>query len=137
MKLIKKNNKKGFTLIELVIVIAILAILALILVPAISKYVDNANTAKNEASARGIYTNAVLAMSTSKEDDYSDVDQATADLSNILPTAVEIYHEGSNVTSIKYIHGTGAEDYTFFDGKSFDNIAEPGTPVPNVPATQQ
>ena len=137
MKLIKKNNKKGFTLIELVIVIAILAILALILVPAIGKYIGNANDAKNQASARTIYTNAVLAMSTSKDKDYKDVDQATAELSNIDATAVEIYHEGPNVTSIKYIHGTGAEDHTFFDGKSFDKIASPGKQVPDATATPQ
>ena len=63
MKLIKKNNKKGFTLVELVIVIAILAILALILVPAIGKYIGDANNSKGEASTRTIYTTTVLQQS--------------------------------------------------------------------------
>ena len=60
MKLIKKNTKKGFTLIELVIVIAILAILALILVPTIGSYTKKANVAKAKTSVRALYTEAVL-----------------------------------------------------------------------------
>ena len=129
MKLIKKNNKKGFTLIELVIVIAILAILALILVPAIGKYVGNANTAKNEASARTIYTNAVLAMSTSKEDDYTGVDAETALLSNIDASKVEVYQVDGNVTYIKYIYGTETE-FIEFNGSEFKAATVPGTIVP-------
>ena len=132
MKLIKKNNKKGFTLIELVIVIAILAILALILVPAIGKYIGNANDAKNQASARGIYTNAVLAMSTSIEDNYSDVDKATAELSNTDADKIEVYQHEGNVTYIKYIYGSETEFVTF-DGKEFDDpTSNAGTKVPDA-----
>lgn len=39
------KNKKGFTLIELIVVIGILAILAVILVPSIGNYVNKANMA--------------------------------------------------------------------------------------------
>lgn len=63
MKLIKKNNKKGFTLVELIVVIAILAILALILVPAITGYVGKANKSKDYANARALYSEAVIQYS--------------------------------------------------------------------------
>jgi type IV pilus assembly protein PilA len=45
------KNKKGFTLIELIVVIAIIAILALILIPRFSGYADRAreNAAKSDA----------------------------------------------------------------------------------------
>lgn len=43
----KRTNKKGFTIVELVIVIAVIAILAAVLIPNLSKLVDKAN-----ASAR-------------------------------------------------------------------------------------
>lgn len=62
----RKNllNKKGFTLIELIVVIAILAILALILVPSITGYIDKATTAKDVANARSLYSEVVLGVAT-------------------------------------------------------------------------
>lgn len=47
----KKNKKKGFTLIELIIVIAILAILGAILVPQITGYTNKAKKSKAAADA--------------------------------------------------------------------------------------
>ena len=63
-KLIK--NKKGFTLIELIVVIAILAVLAAILIPSIMNYVGTARTARNNSNARALYSEvaAELAMGT-------------------------------------------------------------------------
>ena len=47
-----KNKKKGFTLVELIVVLAILAILAAMLVPALTGYIDKANEKKIVATAR-------------------------------------------------------------------------------------
>lgn len=47
-----KNKKKGFTLVELIVVLAILAILAAMLVPALTGYIDKANEKKAVAAAR-------------------------------------------------------------------------------------
>jgi prepilin-type N-terminal cleavage/methylation domain-containing protein len=60
----KKLNKKGFTLIELIVVIAIIAILAAILIPALLNYLTAAEVAKNTSNARSIYTAETLARST-------------------------------------------------------------------------
>ena len=46
------NKRKGFTLIELIIVIAIIAILAAILVPSVSAYKKRAEKSSIQASAR-------------------------------------------------------------------------------------
>ena len=41
-----KTNKKGFTIVELVIVIAVIAILAAVLIPNLSRLVEKANDSK-------------------------------------------------------------------------------------------
>lgn len=48
-----KKNKKGFTLIEMIVVIVIVAILAAISVPAVLKYIDEARNTKLIAKADG------------------------------------------------------------------------------------
>lgn len=51
--MMKKSNKKGFTLVELIVVIAIMAILAAVLVPTITSKINDANesAAKSDCSA--------------------------------------------------------------------------------------
>ena len=52
----KKLNKKGFTIVELVIVIAVIAILAGVLIPTFATVVDKANKSSAEQQARSFYT---------------------------------------------------------------------------------
>ena len=57
-------TKKGFTLIELIVVIAILAILAAILIPSITNYITAANDAKNQSDTRSEYSRLMLSFAT-------------------------------------------------------------------------
>ena len=47
----KAKNKKGFTLVELIVVIVIILVLAAVLVPSLLKYVDRAKQANVRADA--------------------------------------------------------------------------------------
>ena len=51
----KKSNKKGFTIVELVIVIAVIAILAAVLIPTFSNVVTNAKKSAAMQNARNAY----------------------------------------------------------------------------------
>ena len=51
----KHTNKKGFTIVELVIVIAVIAILAAVLIPNLSRLVGKANESKAMQQAKAAY----------------------------------------------------------------------------------
>ena len=53
-KTMKKSNKKGFTIVELVIVIAVVAILAAVLIPTFVSVVNKANVSNDTALVRNL-----------------------------------------------------------------------------------
>ena len=56
----KKLNKKGFTIVELVIVIAVIAILAGVLIPTFATVVDKANKSAAMQQAKNAYENYLV-----------------------------------------------------------------------------
>ncbi|MCD8574917.1 MAG: type II secretion system GspH family protein [Erysipelotrichaceae bacterium] len=56
----KIKNRKGFTLIELIVVIAILAVLAAIIIPTVSSSIQRANEARDLANSRSIYAQVAI-----------------------------------------------------------------------------
>lgn len=67
-----KNKKKGFTLVELIVVLAILAILAAMLVPALTGYIDKANAQKVVATTRQV----VMAAQSEVTEEYANSSSA-------------------------------------------------------------
>ena len=105
----KDNSSKGFTLIELVIVIAILAVIALILIPTIGKYTDEANKVKEQATVRTLYTealviNAQLPFSSSNEVRKETIEKSFTD-QGIKGVNVIITNQGT-VGTIEYVGDT-------------------------------
>lgn len=81
MRKLKENRKKGFTLVELIVVLVILAILAALLVPALTGYIDKAKQKQVVAETR----QCVMAVQTmidetfAKSDTPGSIDQDEAE----------------------------------------------------------
>ncbi len=77
-KLLKQRNKKGFTLIELIVVLVIMAILAAAAIPAMMGYVNNAKKAQYLANCRALYLAAQSGYTEARAADQTGVTVANA-----------------------------------------------------------
>ena len=91
----KKMNQKGFTLIELIVVIAIIGILIAIAVPRLSGFTNQATNAANNATARTIEGAVAIALANG---DLTDDDEAT--------DKTAILNQVDNITSAEIISVT-------------------------------
>lgn len=74
----KLFNKKGMTLVEVIVVLVILAILAAVLVPTMIGWIDKAKKKTSAAEARAVY----LAAQTLASEKYAEVGEFDFDLDN-------------------------------------------------------
>ncbi|MDD7642471.1 MAG: type II secretion system protein [bacterium] len=135
----KKDNNKGFTLVELIVVLVILAILAAILVPALLGYIDRAKQQQIVLNAKSCYTAAQAEMSSMyaknvspsaiSSDPYKKNIIDTADVPNCTALSVGTAksatdHAAYTVTYIAYSETTGGKTKTiYFDGTSWVETA--------------
>ena len=84
----KKTNKKGFTIVELVIVIAVIAILAAVMIPTFGGIIERANesAAKQEASIAYKAAYAIDVVDGKVDGKKGDVAIATTDLADDIKT---------------------------------------------------
>ena len=102
----KKSTKKGFTLVELVIVIAVIAILSAILIPTFGNVISNANETKYQSGAKAGYEE-VLANQITAHPEISDYDMLVIYSDTKLGTSVDFTKttraylaNGGNLTAV-------------------------------------
>ena len=78
-----KTTRKGFTLIELIVVIAIIGVLAAILVPAMLGWVKKSKIQAANADAKTIMTNINAGIEELDEEGYDPIADAWYDLNDI------------------------------------------------------
>lgn len=98
--MMKKSNKKGFTLVELIVVIAIMAILAAVLIPTVTNKINDAKkaTAKQDCTA----TASALASAV-----IDNIANGTALPADLTPAAATYIAPTTNGTFIYGALGTG------------------------------
>lgn len=70
-KLMKKKNNKGFSLVELIVVVLILGILAVALAPQVMRWVDKAKENSDKNKAKDIESAINIAISEAQSDGWT------------------------------------------------------------------
>lgn len=92
-----KHKNKGFTLVELIVVLVILAILAALLVPALTGYIDKAKEKKVIAETRMVVMAVQTELATAHGEGWEK--QTPADWFTFSYGSSS--HEGKHITEIK------------------------------------
>lgn len=112
-KICKMKNKKGFTLVELIVVLVILAILAALLVPALTGYIDKAKDEAIIAKTRSL----VMAAQTLESEKYGQTKTGSTythptagdigKLAEVTDGSVTVKYVDAKVSELVYTDGNG------------------------------
>lgn len=123
-----KKNKKGFTLIELIVVIAIIGVLAALLVPSMVGYVNKAKDATALSDARTAYTAAQAACTTTNTVPNAVTTYTTASASPLKDAIELLGNTGDKLTSIT-VDTKGNVTKIIYNGFEYDPINNEATKV--------
>ena len=109
-----KMNKKGFTLIEMLVVIAIIAVLVSIIIPTVTSATDKAEAAANAANLRSLKAEIVTAMLTDDTTSPWGTIDAPAAGEDGAVTTTTVTIDGDKLAAVKKVFGaeTTAADFT-------------------------
>ena len=106
----KRNSKKGFTIVELVIVIAVIAILAGVLIPTFSGIVEKANKSAALQEAQNVYKEVYAIDLSDGKIDYDITSAKYAEAGGVLPTGRSYAYSDS---SFAYVADGYTATYTY------------------------
>ena len=102
----KLKNKKGFTLIEIIVVIVILAVLMAVAVPSVMSYMNEGKNAKYQTVARAVLINAQTEYAKAVADGKTTTAQAIAE-SNVV---AKHKYTGATVTEVEITLSDGSDE---------------------------
>lgn len=136
-KLLNKKNNKGFSLVELIVVVLIMGIIAVALAPQVMKWVDKAKTNSDANTAKDIKSALQIAVADAKAagktvDTCTDVAYTSAGVAT-LSDDFEAYV--TEVTGGDYSAKTSANGNFTFSISSTGVVTVTYAGDPNAPAT--
>ena len=123
------KSKKGFTIVELVIVIAVIAILAAVLIPTFSNLVKKANIASDTTLAKNINTALTSYDATNGVEEFADVIAAAREagyiISNLNPTTEGCYFVWeSDTNQILLVDSTDGYKVIYANNKDYADAGD-------------
>lgn len=127
----KKNNNRGFTLAELLIVVAIIAVLVAVAIPVFTTQLENSRDGVSISNIRAAYAQAQSAYLTSAGNkgwtskEVGDTNQSVKVTTNANGVVTKVEVGGVAIKSQKANSWGGVDSQLPFDGKT---VTDPGVP---------
>ena len=122
----KKNNNKGFTLAELLIVVAIIAVLVAIAIPVFTSQLEKSREATDIANVRSAYAEVVTAHLTGESTATMTVEAKQTVAGWQGPQGTIEYFSGNATQAYPYSAKTASGNYTV--GITIDSSTGDATP---------
>ena len=103
----KNRRRRGFTLIEMIVVIAIIAVLIALVAPLMTRYITNAKELRYKAAAKELYTAGQAYVAEVMLNGYADCENAT-DENGYSLNGLNIFGNG---TFSSFSTGVQLDDY--------------------------
>lgn len=132
----KKTTNKGFSMVELIIVIAIMAILAAALAPALIKYINKSRLSTDITTGTSIASAAQAAMAVEAANDDSTNFTTATEVNTLLGSAASnsFASEFAEVLAVTQVSGKSKKDLngTVITNQSYYMMVDPNTDAISV-----
>jgi prepilin-type N-terminal cleavage/methylation domain-containing protein len=124
---------RGFSLVELLIVVAVIAILAGVALPNLAAIPHNAHYAKSERNAQAIASLAAAARAAGATNQWSDPEQLINDLegslsvkvgTDVVEFKIDPMSEEDREGAVKYLAVDESKAMVYYKGPESDDIAD-------------
>ena len=123
------NSRKGFTLVEMLVVIAIVAVLVAIIIPTVTSSTKKARAAADAANLRGIYGEAnVLTLVNGVDKD--DAVRQHAKCESFPDAQLQLFFAEPGFIGACFVDGSNYYDLDYFSEVAANGSSERSTALP-------